>query len=328
MQESIIILTLAFALDQVLGDPVYRLHPVRLIGNAASRLEDLLMRMGLNSRGGGFLYAVLLLCGVNFLAVGIVLAAGIVPGLDLVVMVFLLYSCIGLKDLVNHARPIAFALEQGSWDKAGDLLQGIVGRDATLLSEKGIIRAAVESIAENFVDAFLGLVFWFMVGVILGYLSELPPALVGVAFALSYRTINTLDAMVGYKSKKYLNFGRTSARVDDLLNHVPARVSIFIICFAALLRGHDWKRCLLTGLRDRQKHVSPNAGHPESAVAGALGISLGGPVDYAYGLVEKKWMGDELKAPCPGDILKSIHLITCAAWISLLSALLILLFWS
>ena len=324
MTESLIILVLAFALDLVLGDPVYRLHPVRLMGTAVSRVEGVLFSRGLSGRGGGIILVTAMFTGVSALVVAGVFLASMVPGLEYVFMAFLVYSCMGLKDLVGHTRPIVRALEEGDLVRARQKLQMIVGRDPSALDSSGVARAAVESVAENFVDGFLALVFWFVAGCILGYLLGVDPAFTGVLLAANYRMVNTLDAMVGYRSSRYMQFGRFAARLDDVLNHVPARMSILIISLAALACGYDWKGSLATGLRDRLRHASPNAGHSEAAMAGALNIRLGGPVQYAFALVEKPWMGEKGQDAAWEHIQAALKIIQAAAWISLALAVAVL----
>ncbi len=324
MTEALIILVLAFAMDLLLGDPVYRLHPVRLMGAAVSRVERLLFSQGLRGRGGGMILTAAMLSGVSILAAAGIFLASMVPGLEFIFMVFLVYSCMGLKDLVGHTRPIARALEEGDLGRARQKLQMIVGRDPSALDSSGVARAAVESVAENFVDGFLALAFWFVAGCILGQVLGVEPAFAGVLLAANYRMVNTLDAMVGYRSSRYMQFGRFAARLDDVLNHVPARLSILFISLAALACGYDWKGSLGTGLRDRLKHASPNAGHSEAAMAGALNIRLGGPVQYAFALVEKPWMGEKGQDAAWEHIQAALKVIQAAAWISLALAVAVL----
>ncbi|WP_291320600.1 adenosylcobinamide-phosphate synthase CbiB [Desulfonatronospira sp.] len=317
MIEAVIILVLAFALDLFLGDPVYRLHPVRCMGAAISRMEEMLFFYGLSGRGGGIILVAVMLTGVSALVLAGLLLASMLPGLEFLIMVFLVYSCMGLKDLVGHTRPVALALEKGDLVKARQKLQMIVGRDPSVLDASGVARSAVESVAENFVDGFLALAFWFVAGCILGQLVGVDPAFAGVLLAVNYRMVNTLDAMVGYRSSRYMQFGRFAARLDDVLNHVPARLSMLVISLAALVCGYDWRNSLVTGLRDRRKHASPNAGHSEAAMAGALDIRLGGPVQYAFALVEKPWMGEEGQDAGWEHIRSALRIIQAAAWISL-----------
>lgn len=316
MLECILVLTAAFFLDWAMGDPVYRLHPVRLMGNAISGLERFIFSRGQDGYLGGvvLLLGVLLLVNVLFLV--LLYLVGFLPPLDLLLFIYLVFSCLGLRDLASHASPVAIALNQDNLSQARGLLQKIVGRDVSRLDSPGTIRAAVESVAENFVDGFLALVFWFVVGSLLGHLLGVAPVIMGVSLALSYRAVNTLDSMVGYKSFRYERFGYVSAKLDDILNYVPARASILVISLAARFCGKDWRRSLHVGFRDRWKHSSPNAGHAEAAVAGALGVRLGGPVQYSHALVDKPWMGDEIRSLDPGQIWHSTRLVMCASWIS------------
>lgn len=318
MLECIIILAGAFILDLILGDPVYRLHPVRLLGHLIGWLEHLLFKVGLSGfAGGGLLFAGSILgAGSVFLIVAMLWH--VFPVAGLLGFMFLVYSTIGFRDMANHALPVEAALVAGDMEKARRLLQRIVGRDVALLDNGGISRAAVETVAENFVDGFLSILFWFAAGALAAYATGLPPAPVSIGFAVIYRVTNTLDAMVGYRRPPYERFGTISARIDDVLNFIPARLSIPIIAVSAAICRMNALRCIKTGIRDRLKHVSPNAGHTESCVAGALGIRLGGPVSYPGKTVEKPWMGDDINEITPSHIHKTCLLVFCAGWVALL----------
>ena len=318
MIECIIILAGAFILDLMLGDPVYRLHPVRLLGHLIGWLERFLFKVGLSGlTGGGLLFAGSILgAGSIFLAVAMLWH--VFPAAGLLGFIFLVYSTVGFRDMANHALPVEAALVAGDMEKARGLLQRIVGRDVTLLDNAGISRAAVETVAENFVDGFLSILFWFSVGGLAAYAVGLPPAPVATGFAVIYRVTNTLDAMVGYRRPPYERFGTISARIDDLLNFIPARLSIPVIAISAAICRMNAVRSIKTGIRDRLNHVSPNAGHPESSIAGALGIRLGGPISYPGKIVEKPWMGEDINEIAPYHIHKTCLLIFCAGWVALL----------
>lgn len=324
MIECAIILAGAFVLDLVLGDPVYRLHPVRLMGHQIAWLEKRLFQAGLSGFGGGLVLA----AGTVACTLGVFgLFAWlwyVFPVAGIAGFVFLVYSCTGFMDLFSHALPVRAALAAENTENARMLLQRIVGRDASQLDDEGIARAAVESVAENFVDGFLAVTFWFAAGALAALAAGLPPAPTAAGFAIVYRAINTLDAMVGYKTIRYKRFGTASARADDVLNFIPARLSIPVIAAGALVCRMDARRCIRIGIRDRLRHVSPNAGHAESCVAGALNIRLGGPVRYPEKTVDKPWMGDGTKDVAPGHILDACRLVFWAGFIWVLLVLFIL----
>ena len=319
-----LILAAAFLLDILLGDPVYRLHPVRLLGHLIAWIEKILFRNGLSGFvGGGVLFAGSVTGALGIFSV-LTMLWHIFPVAGFMVLVFVLYSCIGFMDMFRHALPVQGALEAGDIDKARAHLQRIVGRDASQLDQEGIARAAVESVAENFVDGFLAVVFWFAAGGFLAYAMGMPAAPVATGFALVYRVVNTLDAMVGYQNERYKDFGTVSARADDALNFIPARLSMPLIAVSAALTGLKAFNGVKIGFRDRLNHVSPNAGHAESCVAGALGIRLGGPVPYSHKTVEKQWMGDPIDDITPGRIHHACVLIFFAGWVAMLPTILIL----
>lgn len=320
MVECIIILAGAFVLDIALGDPVYGLHPVRLLGHFIAWMEKILFRAGGNGlAGGGLLFAGSVACAAAW-AMAATLLWHIFPAAGILVFTFLVYSCIGFMDLFRHALPVEAALGSGDIPKARRLLSRMVGRDVSVLDKEGITRGAVESVAENFVDGFLSILFWFGTGALAAHAAGLPPAPIATGCAMIFRTVNTLDAMVGYRNERYRHFGTVSARADDILNFLPARLSMPIIAAAALICRMDALRCIKTGLRDRLAHASPNAGQVESCVAGALGIRLGGPVRYPgqIQITDKPWMGDNRHTPFPFHIHKACLLIFCAGWVALL----------
>jgi adenosylcobinamide-phosphate synthase len=230
--------------------------------------------------------------------------------------VYLATSCIALRDLIDHARPVATGLRAGDLPRARDAVQRIVGRDASRLDEAGVARAAVETVAENFVDGLLGPVFWYVMGALL--LRNVSPAAGALAALVGYRVNNTLDSMVGYRNEKYLLFGRAAARLDDVLNFIPARLSILMLALSAAICGHDAKSALRIALRDRNKHVSPNSGHPESCIAGALHVRLGGPTIYSHGTVQKPWLGDgdsEVTSAHIDSCCRIVFVAGCMAWL-------------
>jgi adenosylcobinamide-phosphate synthase len=296
-----------------LGDPPFLFHPVRLIGAAISAFENLLRRLRWSGSGGGI---VLVTMTIGF-AIGTYLTlrhfiGGMHPFLATVLDLYLAYSCLALKDLCKHAEPIAETLARGDLTQARTELQKIVGRDTSNLNPEGVARGAVESVAENFVDGVLSPLFWYSVTAVFS------PAAAGIVGMLGFKGISTLDSMVGYRSEHYLLFGRPAARLDDLANFLPARLSLIILSIGAVLSGEKawagWK----TSRRDRLKHVSPNAGHSESFVAGALGIRLGGPTVYHEEIVEKPWLGDGHERVGADHIRRCCRLIYRSGWLAIL----------
>jgi adenosylcobinamide-phosphate synthase len=323
MSEAALILGAAFILDLLWGDPVYRLHPVRCIGNTACFLELQLRRMHLSGLLGG--------CFLVLLTLGVALVFSL--GLSEIVRhcgrwavwvwrIYLATSCIALRDLIDHARPVAIALRSEDLLEARVSVQRIVGRDVSYLDEAGVAQAAVETVAENFVDGLLSPLFWYAAGAIA--LRRVAPVTGALAALIAYRTINTLDAMVGHRSERYLLFGRTAARLDDIMNFIPARLSMPLLALSAAVCRRDGRNALKVALRDRKKHVSHNAGHPESGLAGALHVRLGGPVIYPYGSVEKPWLGCGSDRVAVGHINAACRIVLLASAMAVGLTLLIL----
>lgn len=317
--DSLGVLLAAFALDLVAGDPVYPLHPTRLIGRSIGAIEKALRALKLDRLLGGVILAV----------ITISLTLGVYWGLHAVLAQlnawaalifdgFVVYSCIACGDLLKHGRPIASALERDDLPAARTAVQRIVGRDANALDAHGVARAAVESIAESFLDGFLAPVFWYVVGALAAVAFGGSSASWGVAGILTYKAANTLDSMVGYRDERYMLFGRFSARLDDALNFIPARLAIVILWPAALLCRLDARAGWRIALRDRLKHESPNSAHTESFAAGALGLRLGGPLLYSDGLLEKHWLGDGSPDATAKDIRAASRLVLYAACISVI----------
>ncbi len=312
----------AIVIDRLIGDPVYQFHPVRLMGKLISINESILFKVGLSGYFGGFL----LLTTVSGISIFCALSAyhfanNWFPPAGIFVCIFFLYSVIGLRDLFDHAAPVQKSLQDNHLNDARKYVQRFIGRDAGHLNSAGIVRAAVESVAENFVDGFLSVVFWFVCGWLFASLFGWPPLQFAVGGAIFYRAVNTLDAMTGYINDRYRKFGFISAKTDDFLNFVPARISVQVIITAAFLCGYDAKNGFRIAMRDRKKHASPNSGHPESAIAGILNVRLGGPCIYPYGCVDKPWLGENDIEITPDHIHDVCRIIQCAALISLAAAM-------
>ncbi|MFN3466723.1 MAG: adenosylcobinamide-phosphate synthase CbiB, partial [Candidatus Brocadiales bacterium] len=217
--------------------------------------------------------------------------------------VVFLYFSLSLKCLGDEAKKVLSALEAGELDTARRRLSGIVGRDTQELGEDQIIRASVETVAENTVDGILSPLFYAFIG--------------GPALAMAYKAVNTLDSMIGYKNERYLHFGWAAARLDDLANYVPARFASRLIPLASLLAGLRYKECYFFALRDGGKHPSPNSGIPEAAFAGALGIQLGGPSTYGGILSDKPLLGEPIESMSTHKIKDSIKLAYITSFLAL-----------
>jgi adenosylcobinamide-phosphate synthase len=289
-------LPLACLLDVTLGDPPHWPHPVRWLGRLITILEAPLRRIFPQPRLAGLmLTALCVLAAAGVAAVAVSLATRFHPILGLAVMVILIYWAISIKDLADHSLAVHRSLSQGNLPAAREALAKIVGRETAQLSEAGVIRAAVETIAENTVDGVVSPLFYAALG--------------GPSLAWAFKAASTLDSMVGYKSEPYREFGWAGARLDDLLNWLPARLSRGLFTLGAWLTGLDWRQTWKICRRDGRRHASPNAGWPEAAVSGALGLRLGGPNVYHGKLVDKPWLGDGLREPEITDILKAIRLL-------------------
>ncbi len=304
----------ALLLDVFLGDR-HRFffiipHPVVLLGQTISWLETRLNRSYRPDSDRlirGTILCLALCLGTGALGLAIhVLACVSLP--FLILEIFLIYALIAQRSLFDHVRMVADALETGGIVAGRDAVSRIVGRDVTHLDENAVARAAIESCAENFSDGIVAPLFWAL--------------LFGLPGLMIYKTVNTLDSMIGHRSARYLYFGRFSARFDDVLNWIPARLSaFFIICAAFLTRKDNPRQALLTVRRDASRHPSPNSGWPEAAMAGALDLSLGGPRSYGSGPVEGHWIGTGRTEAQISDIRRALKLYSVAC---LLNALFVL----
>ncbi len=302
METSSIIL-IAFLIDSLIGDPQYRLHPVRLIGKGIELCLRLLKRIGIKGRGAGILLTL-------FMIIASVGSYGIIH--------------FALKDIFNHIIPVTKALESGDLPAARRAVGLVVGRDVISLDRSGVTRAAVETLAENFVDGFLSPVFWYVAGCVSGSLAGFDPVFCGISVMIIFKGASTLDSMVGHKNEEFLNIGWMGARLDDTMNYIPARLSLVILVIGSWFGPFHSIDGVRVALRDRLKHESPNSSHPESFVAGVLNIRLAGPIKYSEGIKDYPWLGAEYGDPCLGHIVMSMRLIMVSSWIAIIIACVIL----
>jgi len=299
---------LAALLDQLWGDPRWLPHPVRGIGALGSSLENLFRKTGLPLKVAGILTLLLMLAASG----GIVLlllysAQSIHPLAGTAVSILIVYTTIAARDLARHSRAVYAALQNHDLSEARRRVAMIVGRETDKLSEEEVARAAVESVAESMVDGVCAPLFYAFIG--------------GPAAAMLYKAINTADSMFGYKNERYREFGWAAARLDDLANFIPARLTGLLVPLAALLLGLDAKSSWRIFWRDRKNHSSPNSGHGEAAVAGALGIRLGGSSTYFGRVVVKPTIGDARQQIAAGHIpaTNRLMLLTMSLTLLLLS---------
>ncbi len=282
--EMPLIIAAAYMLDRMLGDPWWLPHPVRWMGGYISFLESGIRRVAtgpLGERIGGVVLWITV-CATVFVLSRTVL--GLTSGLPyFIVATYLAYTTIAARSLQAAVDSVIDALENGDLRGARRRLSLIVGRDTGSLSEEEVYRAAIETAAENTSDGIIAPLFYLALG--------------GPPLALLYKAVNTLDSMVGYRSERYRHFGWFSARADDVANFIPSRLTVFFTVLGALFFHLNWRRAVAVALRDGRNHPSPNAGYPEAAASGALGVQLGGASYYSGRCVEKRVIGSGLSSP-------------------------------
>ncbi|MEW6417348.1 MAG: adenosylcobinamide-phosphate synthase CbiB [Nitrospirota bacterium] len=273
----------SYIADLIFSDPEWFPHPVRWMGKLINLLDKGLNKKGefwIKKRIKGVLLAFVII-GISAYSVYILLELSKRLNLFLhyLAWIYMGYTTISIRDLQIKARAIYKELERGDIFKARKELSRIVGRDTQNLSEDKIVRATIESIAESTNDGIVAPLFYLILG--------------GPVLAVAYKSINTLDSMVGYKNEKYLDFGWFSAKSDDVANYIPARISGFLISISSFILGKGFRNAYKTMLKDGRRHSSPNSGISEAAMAGALGIRLGGGAFYQGKFIEKQYIGED-----------------------------------
>lgn len=293
-----------FILDFLIGDPTWMPHPIRAIGKLIEFLEKGIRSLSLGANGmkiaGVFLLVITV--GVSYTATALILhyALELSSYAYLTVSTILIYFELATGCLAREAASIHSTLEEKELEIARKKLSMIVGRDTENLSKKEIIRATVETVAENIVDGIVSPLLYIVIG--------------GPALGMAYKAVNTLDSMVGYKNEKYKDLGWASAKFDDIINWVPARITGILMPIAGgLIERKATKRSMQIYKRDKAKHTSPNAGHPEAVMAGILNVQLGGPSYYGGVKVEKPLIGDNNKPLELKDILYSVSVMKTTA---------------
>jgi len=306
---------IAVLLDLLIGDPHWFPHPVRLIGMYIKGFEKLVRKfvkvaIGLKTAGILLTFStVLIFYLIPYWILKIAFAYNIY--LFYFINIVLLSTCLAARSLSSEAMKIYRQLQKGDLAEARRMTSMIVGRDTERLGEKQITRAVVETVSENSSDGIIAPLFYMILG--------------GAPLALAYKAVNTLDSMVGYKDDRYLNFGWASAKLDDIVNFIPARITAFLISLAALVIGMDFKGSVKTTLREGRNHSSPNSGYPEAAVAGALSVQLGG-TNYYFGKPEyKPTIGKDIKPLGNDTIIKTVKLMYEAYFMALIIFVLVYL---
>lgn len=306
--QMLLPVTGGFLLDLALGDPVWPYHPVRLMGRLIERLEPIIRRSLPETKpferlGGGILAVLVILFSTGVPAGILLLAYRLFFPLGLLLETFFCYQLLAARSLQVESDRVYQALETGGVEEGRRAVSRIVGRDTQSLTEEGVVKAAVETVAENTSDGVVAPLFYLM--------------LFGAAGGFFYKSVNTMDSMIGYCNDRYQYFGTAAARLDDVVNYVPARLSALFMLVAAFLTGKGGRRAWKVYCRDRRRHKSPNAGQTEAVMAGALGVELAGDAWYFGKLYRKPTLGDPVRPIEPGDIRRAGKLMYLTAALAL-----------
>ena len=306
---------LGFLLDLLLGDPYWLPHPIRLIGNLIAALDRKLLgnpeeserndhREFLKEFHRGIVLVALVLLSVTVVTAALLLGGyALHPYIGLVLETIMTYQILAAKCLKVESMKVYAGLKRGDLPAARKAVSMIVGRDTDVLDETGVARAAIETVAENTSDGVIAPMLYLALG--------------GPVLGFFYKAVNTMDSMVGYKNDRYLYFGRAAAKLDDVVNFFPARISAYLMILSAFVGGsaYDGKRAFQIHRRDRRNHASPNSAQTESACAGALGIRLAGDASYFGKVVKKPYIGDAVRKVEFEDIKRINHLMYLTAWL-------------
>jgi adenosylcobinamide-phosphate synthase len=294
-----LILAIAVLADLAIGDPVYRWHPIRLIGSTLTAIEGALRRLRLDGYGGGIiLFLLLAAVWVGGVAAVVSGASRVAPALAWLLHAFLVYSLLALGDLVRHVWRVEQALVRDDVAGARVEIRNLVGRDTGTMDAAACRRAAIESLSENLTDGFTSPLFWYVAG--------------GLPGLVLFKVVSTMDSMVGYKTPRYLRFGWCGARLDDAMNFVPARMTwLLIAAVAVVVPRSSPRKALLVGLRQHAVLPGPNSGWSEAATAGAIQRRLVGPIWIDQRLVTDAWLGDPADPPAAShdDVITALTLV-------------------
>ena len=300
-----------FLLDLVLGDPHTPYHPACIIGKYISGYEKLLRKHllkdnageKLQKRAGIYLVVLVLITATLIPALLIMAAYWLHPYVGLGAEMIMCYAVLAARSLQTESMKVYDALQTDGLEAGRKAVSMIVGRDTQNLDEKGVTKAAVETIAENFSDGVVAPMFYMILG--------------GTVAGYFYKAVNTMDSMVGYKNEKYLYFGRAAAHLDDIVNYIPARISALVMIGTSFLMKLDGSNAWKIFIRDRHNHASPNSAQTEAVAAGALDVMLAGDAYYFGQLYHKKTIGDDIRPIEVNDIRVMNRLMYASAWITL-----------
>ena len=308
MTISLVALVMGYILDLIFGDPYWMPHPVRFIGNLISILEKVIRRFMPKTKRGEYIGGIILTVMVVSISmviplVIILMAKSINTYLALTVETFMCYQILATKSLKVESMKVYDELEKNDLPSARKAVSMIVGRDTKDLTFSGVAKAAVETVAENTSDGIIAPMIFIAIG--------------GAPMGFFYKAINTMDSMVGYKNEKYMNFGRFAAKLDDVVNYLPARISAYEMILSSFFLRYDYKNAFKIYKRDRYNHASPNSAQTESVCAGALDVQLAGNAYYFGKLYEKPTIGDDIREINYDDIMKANRLLYCTSIISI-----------
>lgn len=295
------ILIVAVTMDLVIGDPIAIPHPIIYIGRLISKLEKAIRNSTKRLKiGGAFLLFLSIITVVLSIRLILLLSLNISELLHDILLVYIIYSSLASTCLAREAKKVYRSLIAKDLEEARLKIGYLVGRDTRSLDYSDIRRATVETVAENTIDGVLAPLLFIVLGIYIGYPAET---------VYLYKTVNTLDSMVGYKNEKYGDIGFFSAKTDDILNFIPARVGSVVMVLSGILFKYNVRDGFMIMIRDRKNHKSPNCAYPEGAVAGLLGIELGGSNIYFGELVYKPTIGDRIREIEDSDIVKASRIM-------------------
>ena len=299
---------IAYVLDLIFGDPQNIIHPVQVIGKMISSGEKYLLGKRHESDRKYKFFAGMILnitvISVTYAVTYLIYKSSENSIIFTVAEIYLMYTIFSINSLAREGNRVYNILKEGNIERARKDLSYLVSRDTGTMDEKMIIRSTMETISENTVDGIVAPMLYMFLG--------------GLPLSITYKAINTFDSMVGYKNEKYMDFGKFSAKLDDVANFIPARITGILIVIASMILGYDYKNSLKIFIRDRKNHSSPNSGHAEAGVAGALGVQFGGRVSYFGKEVDKPVIGDKAKDFELEDIKKNIKIMYAASFLSLI----------
>ena len=298
---------IAYVLDLIFGDPQNIIHPVQVIGKMISSGEKYLLGKRHESDRKYKFFAGMILnitvISVTYAVTYLIYKSSENSIIFTVAEIYLMYTIFSINSLAREGNRVYNILKEGNIERARKDLSYLVSRDTGTMDEKMIIRSTMETISENTVDGIVAPMLYMFLG--------------GLPLSMTYKAINTFDSMVGYKNEKYMDFGKFSAKLDDVANFIPARITGILIVIASMILGYDYKNSLKIFIRDRKNHSSPNSGHAEASVAGALGVQFGGRISYFGKEVDKPVIGDKIKDFELEDIKKNIKIMYAASFLSL-----------